>query len=297
MRESELLEHIRVRSAGLAGAGGVVVGPGDDCAVLLVGDGLMLATVDQLIDGRHFRLGETAIDMVARKAVARSVSDIAAMGGIPRFALATGALPRGFERGDALFERMHHWGNEFGCPLVGGDIAMTDGPMVLTVTVLGVARGARGPVLRAGARVGDGVFVTGALGGSFNSGRHLSFVPRVTEGQWLCDVLGERLGAMIDLSDGVGRDGGRVADASGVCIEIEAGWLPRHAGVVDWRAAVSDGEDYELLFTASGDVPGVCPATGVSVTRIGVVSAGSGCVVVDGSARVDVRDLGWDHRG
>lgn len=296
MRESELLEHIRVRSAGLAGAGGVVVGPGDDCAAVQLGDGLTLATVDQLIDGRHFRLGETSLDMAARKAVARSVSDIAAMGGRPRFGLATGALPRGFERGDELFDRMHHWGNVLGCPLVGGDIAVTDGPMVLTVTVIGSAHGARGPVLRSGARAGNGVYVTGGLGGSLASGRHLSFAPRIAEGVWLCDVLGERLGAMIDLSDGLGRDGARVAAASGVCIELDPRVLPLNAGVTDWRAGVSDGEDYELLFTASGDVPGACPATGTRVTRIGTVVAGTGCIVVDGRQRVDASEMGWDHR-
>lgn len=297
MRESELLEHIRIRSASLAGVGDVLVGPGDDCAVLRVGGEAMLATVDQVIDGRHFVLAQTPLDLIARKAVARSVSDIAAMGGSPRFGLATGALPRGFDHGDALFERLHHWAGAMGCPLVGGDIAATEGPMVLTVTVLGLVHSSRGPVRRSDARPGDSVYVTGALGGSLASGRHLSFTPRVAEGAWLCDALGECLGAMIDVSDGVGRDAGRIASASGVCVEIDARALPRHAEVRDWAAAASDGEDYELLFTARGEVPEACPATGVPITRIGHVVAGSGCVFLEGSQRIDGREMGWDHRG
>jgi thiamine-monophosphate kinase len=172
--------------------------------------------------------------------------------------------------------------------------------MVLTVTVAGVPHPVRGPVLRSGAQPGDAVYVTGMLGGSLGSGRHFSFEPRLAEAAWLCETLGAGgwgLHAMIDLSDGLGRDAGRVAAASGVRIEIDAGLLPLNPGVGDWRRAAGDGEDYELLFTAAPqvEVPPACPQTGTRVTRIGRVVEGDGAVVVTPERTWDVSELGWEH--
>ena len=299
MHESELLAHIEQRSRDLAGRGAIVVGPGDDAAVLNL-RGLTLVTVDHLVEGRHFEPRTTTIEQLARKAVARSVSDIAAMGGRPTAALATGCLPFGYEQGDELFDRMAYWARHWGCPLVGGDIAMSDGPLVLTVTVIGTAHGSRGPVLRSTARAGDVVYVTGALGGSLASGRHLSFEPRVEEAAWVCDALGAGLHAMIDLSDGLGRDAARVARASNVRIRLEAASIPLHSGVADWRTGAADGEDYELLFMADPavSVADRCSQSGTAITRIGTVSAGGGGVLVslaDGEVSVD--ELGWEHGG
>ena len=138
---------------------------------------------------------------------------------------------------------MRAWAERFGCPLIGGDIARVAGPTVLTCTVVGAAHPARGAVLRSGARVGDGVYLTGALGGSFASGRHLTFTPRVREAAELCDALGEDLTAMMDVSDGLGRDAARIGEASGACLEIEASAIPMHAGVPGWREAAGEGED------------------------------------------------------
>lgn len=297
MRESELLAHIEARSRGLEGAGAIAVGPGDDCAVIAPA-GPTLATVDQLIAGRHFDPASTTIDQIARKAVARSVSDIAAMGGTPTWGLATGCLPFGYPRADELFDRMAHWATHWGCPLAGGDIAFADGPMVLTVSVFGVPHASRGPVLRRGARPGDLLYVTGELGGSLRSGRHLMFEPRVRVGAWLCDTLGDSLHAMIDISDGLGRDAGRIGKSSGVRIEFDAERLPLAEGVREWREGMSDGEDYELLFAASPNafVPAVCPLTGARLTWIGRVIAGDGAFVLSpggGLHRAD--DVGWDH--
>src|SRR5690606_5721242 len=134
--ESVLLRRIAERSAHLVeGMRGVLeIGPGDDCAALRLPPGATLLTVDQLVEGRHYT-PDTALDLVARKCVARSVSDIAAMGGTPVAALATGALRDAFDREDELFRALHRWADAFGCPLVGGDIARTPGPTVLTCTV------------------------------------------------------------------------------------------------------------------------------------------------------------------
>lgn len=324
MRESELLRHIAARSAELSRRfPRVLVGPGDDCAVLAGGAEQLLITVDHVVEGKHVELlGEEpsgqVLDLMARKAVARSVSDIAAMGGTPVASLATACLPAGMRQStaDELFDRMHAWANHWNSPLIGGDIASTaaamPGPLVLTVTVLGHAHARHGPVLRSHARAGDVVYVTGKLGGSLVSRRHLTFEPRVREAGFLCDfsaahgdsargrsstVSGRALGAMIDLSDGLGRDAGRVADASGVRVEIDAGALPRHVGVDSWRAAMSDGEDYELLFTmdAGVELPRECPGTGVAFTRIGEVRAGAGCVVRTADGEIDAAGLGYDH--
>jgi thiamine-monophosphate kinase len=321
MRESELLSHIYERSRGLVAPGArVIVGPGDDCAVVDVGGNTssfanqLLLKVDQVVEGRHFT-SDTPIDLIARKAVARAISDIAAMGGSPMVSLCGAILPANYARANALFDATARWANHFGAPLVGGDIsmlgsnaeatthksaAMQQGPLILCVTIVGRVHAVRGPVLRSAACVGDGVYVTGNLGNSFASGRHLTFEPRVREGQWLCNALGDRLHSMMDISDGLGRDAGRLAQASNVGIEIDANAIPRHADSPTWRQAASEGEDYELLFTASGDVPGVCPATGTVITCIGRVVAASGSqepsvVIRDASHVLKADDLGWDH--
>lgn len=298
MQESSLHEHIYARSAGLTAGPGwsVVVGPGDDCAVMRSAEGgLLLLTVDQLVEGRHYKPG-TDLDLIARKAIARSVSDIAAMGGGPAWALATGLLPQGYPHADALFDAMARWANHWHCPLVGGDIAShaaPDHPLTLTVTVGGSVPSGHRPVLRSGAQPGDQLWLTGPIGDALASGRHLTFEPRVEQGL-RASRAGTGVTAMIDLSDGLGRDADRVARASGVIIEIDAAALPLHPGTPGWRAGVSGGEDHELLITAPArpDIPGL-------LGPLGVVRAcdasGPGAIVLDADGRHPARDLGWDH--
>lgn len=299
MRESELLSHIYARSKGLPAP--IVVGPGDDAALLEFpaagGPASVLVTVDQLVEGRHYDPSRASVDAVARKAVARSVSDIAAMGGRPTCALATAALRDGYADADRLFDAMARWAAHWGCPLAGGDIASVAGPTVLTVTVLGAPHPTRGCVLRSGARAGDALYVTGRLGGSLASGRHLSFEPRLREGAWLCDRLGERLHAMIDVSDGLGRDAARLAEASGVRIELDASRLPLYPDAGGWRRAIAEGEDYELLFAAPlEDALSAAGEAGALLTRVGTVAAGSGCFVRTPEGGLeDAAALGWDH--
>ncbi|MBL4809919.1 MAG: thiamine-monophosphate kinase, partial [Phycisphaerales bacterium] len=253
MNESQLHDHIYARSIGLALGGGneIVTGPGDDAAVIRSAAGeLSLLTVDQLIEGRHFE-SETEIDLIARKAIARSVSDIAAMGGVPSWSLATGVLPAGYRHADALFDAMSKWAKHWGCPLIGGDIAShgsADHPLTLTVTVGGTMKKDSSPVLRNGAKPGDHLYLTGQVGGSFESGWHLLFEPRLDAGQWASADHGKSgVHAMMDISDGLGRDADRIAKASGLIIEIDATKLPINHRCKDWRQACSEGEDYELL--------------------------------------------------
>lgn len=295
MRESDLHRNIFARSADLSAAfPGIVVGPGDDCAAVRTDGGEdLLLKVDQVVEGRHFT-AETQVDLIARKAIARTVSDIAAMGGVPRWGMASGVLPPGYPHSDELCARLAHWSRLFGAPLVGGDIATgpAGSPLMLSVSVVGVPHAKRGPVLRSGSRVGDEVWVTGKIGGSLVSGRHLTFSPRVREGTMLCDALGANLHAMMDISDGLGRDAGRLAAASEVRIVIEGSRVPLHPEAQNVASAAADGEDYELLF---------CVAAGSNIdsaiaTRIGCVGAGSGCglELADGRT-IDAAEMGWEH--
>jgi thiamine-monophosphate kinase len=303
VRESELLKHIYQHTAGMTARWPhVLVGPGDDCAVVRsAGPSSRLVTVDQLVEGRHFMPG-TPIDLIARKAVARSVSDIAAMGGSTSggWGLATGLIPEGFAAATELTDALHKWSAHWNFPLVGGDIAAAPRgtPLVLTVTVAGIPHPSRGPVLRSGAQPGDWLWTTGRLGDSLKSGRHLTFEPRLAEAAWLCDTFGRDLHAMIDISDGLGRDAGRIAEAGHVRITIESAAVPCHEGVTDVIRALSNGEDHELCFcTGPGvELPSATP-TGVLLTRIGSVDEGAGCFVLINGRPRDAADLGWDHVG
>ncbi|MBL9032493.1 MAG: thiamine-phosphate kinase [Phycisphaerae bacterium] len=310
MNESDLLARIYARSAGLSRFAQVVAGPGHDCAVVDAGaDGggsRLLLKVDQVVMGRHVRPG-TPVDLIGRKAVARAVSDIAAAGGRPLAALAGAVVPSAFDA-DGLFDAVFQWAAHWGCPLVGGDIS-GGSEMAVSIAVVGLPHATRGPVLRSGARPGDEVWVTGRLGGSYDAatglGRHLTFEPRLAEAAWLCDALGEGLRAMMDLSDGLGRDAARLARASGVRVRVEAGTLPSHEGV-DWRRAMRDGEDYELLFVVgagaserwrrTAEAAGGRTPTGVPLTRIGRMEAGQGACVVEFDGRdEDASEWGWEH--
>ena len=274
----------------------------------------LLVAVDQVVDGRHVRLDSTPLELVARKAIARSMSDIAAMAGTPIATLVAVTLPVGFgeARATQLFDAMHKAARDLDAPLVGGDIAIHSNPaapLVCSVTVLAEPATARGAVTRSGAQPGDTLYVTGELGGSLHPdglGHHLSFTPRIREGIALAEQLGDRLHAMIDISDGLGRDASHIAECSGVRLEIDAAALPCRAGA-DWRQALSDGEDYELCFAASGAVPATI--AGTRVTAIGRVLPGFGLsggeggsgggavtVMADGQ-RFGADDMGWEHAG
>lgn len=307
MRESELLRHIADRSGDLAGLSGafgqVLVGPGDDCAVVRTAGGdVLLLTVDQLVEGRHFD-PDTPIDLVARKAVARSVSDIAAMGGRPSWGLATGLLPDGFPHADRLFDALARWARRWECPLIGGDLAFGPGPLSLTVTVCGRMERGSEPLLRSSASVGDELWLTGPIGASLESGWHLRFEPRVEAGA--AAAASGIVHAAIDLSDGLGRDAARMGVASGVRLEIDAGRLPIRDRGLDWTRAVRQGEDYELLLavgprrTEAGALPlraepePLGPVGRVRSCRPGELP---GATIIDTDGREhDAGEMGWDH--
>jgi thiamine-monophosphate kinase len=287
----------------------VTIGPGDDMAEVLVpadasGAGRVLIGTDTILDGVHFRLPQDALADVGWKALAVNLSDAAAMAAQPLAAVGTVALPRTFsaEQAQELFSGMRRCADEFRCAWVGGDVTAWDQPLAVTVTVLAHAER---PVRRSGARPGQLVCVTGELGGSL-LGRHLTFRPRVAEALALARAV--RLGAMIDLSDGLSSDIGHICRESGVGVVIEAGGLPlsdaaRALARQDGRPAVEhalcDGEDFELLFTVQAGDADRLPTLdlGARVSVIGrIVEAAEGRTLVgEDGRRVPLEPKGYEH--
>ncbi|CAF0698029.1 thiamine-phosphate kinase [Candidatus Methylacidithermus pantelleriae] len=220
----------------------------EDCAVFrgLPDQGFWLLKIESVVEGVHFTKG-TPFFLVGRKALARALSDLAAMGAIPRYAMvALAASPRlslfALQR---LYEGMERLAKAYRLFFVGGETVRSDA-LLITVSLLGHTPGYR-PVLRCGARPGDSLFVTGELGGSFPT-KHLVFEPRLREGQWLAQNRLAR--AMIDLSDGLASDLSQLARASGVSFELDFSKIPRRPGI-SLSQALQDGEDYELLFAVA----------------------------------------------
>lgn len=289
MRELALLQHIYTHNRRLPDH--VTVPPGDDMAAVRVGDGVILVTVDQLADGVHFSAADTPLEWIGRKAITRNLSDVAAMAALPVGAVAAACLPRAFgeDRANRLFEAMRATAEQYGCPLIGGDISVWDQPLLMTVTVLAEPGGVD-PVLRSGAREGDVVCVTGRVGGAWaedgGGGRaeqapHLTFEPRVELARRIASIPGLSLHSMLDLSDGLAGDLARICEQSSVSAEIDADRLPlrpeaHHAARRDGRPAylhgLTDGEDYELCFTLDpSEADQLLPSEidGVPITRIG----------------------------
>jgi thiamine-monophosphate kinase len=234
----------------------VIVGPGDDCAILAASAEPWLITTDMLLEGSHFRLAEAGPRLVGRKAMAVNLSDIAAMAGRPVAAVVSVGLPRqgANEIAEGLYDGMRTLADAFDTALVGGDTNTWDGTLVLSVTILGQPT-PPGPVRRAGAQPGDWLLVTGPLGGSL-LGKHLDFTPRVREAIQL--QQNARLHAMIDISDGLAADAYHICEESNCGAVLRAEAIPIHAAagrMADGRTplehALCDGEDFELAFAVS----------------------------------------------
>jgi len=288
----------------------VVVPIGDDCAVLRFGDALWVVAADMLVEGRHFKEWASPED-VGYKAVAVNVSDVVAMGGVPRFVLASGGANEA-ETALRCMEGVLRACEEFGVYPLGGD---TTGAAALTVDVSILGQLAHAPVLRSGGRPGDLLAVTGELGASAagllaledgDAGperlvkKHLRPEPRVTSGR-----VAARLGAhaMIDLSDGLASDVRHLCEMSGVGCRIDLGLLPvagdtreylRSSGRDPEILAATGGEDYELLVAAPEKV--VEALVKESETPITVIGGMVGEEVVFVRSDEPVENLaGWDH--
>lgn len=301
------LEFVRWLRETLPGSPDLLVGPGDDAAVLRIGATTdAVWTVDTLMEGVDFRWDSATPEQVGRKALAVNLSDLAAMAARPTAALVSLVLPRqnGLEIGQRLILGMLPLAREFGVALAGGDTNSWDGPLVVTVTLLGQTS-ARGPLLRSGAQPGDVLCVTGPCGGSIVH-RHLDFTPRVAEALWLHERYD--LHAGIDVSDGLSLDLARVLAASGCGAEVDAAQIPladdaialaRAGGPSALERALSDGEDFELLLAippAEADRLFRDPQHPAGMARIGRCLAGEGMWLVgaDGT-RIELTPRGYVH--
>jgi thiamine-monophosphate kinase len=234
----------------------VLLGPGDDTAVLRPAAAPLLVTTDMLLEGSCFIMAEAGPRRVGRKAMAVNLSDIAAMAGKPTAAVVSVGLPRtgGRAIAEQLYEGLRDVADDFDTPIVGGDTNTWDGGLVISVTVFGEATG-RGPVRRSGAKPGDWLFVTGSLGGSV-LGKHLDFTPRVAEALELHRLVD--LHAMIDVSDGLAADLHHICTECGCGATLVAEAIPisdAARSMSDGRSpldhALSDGEDFELVFAVN----------------------------------------------
>lgn len=255
MHEFELIARL---TAGLPTGPMVVVGAGDDCAVLDVGlpDRWLLFKTDAVVEGVHFD-ATARPEQIGHKALARCLSDIAAMAGEPASALITLALPPAFEvaRIEGVYAGLNALARRHGVAIVGGETTTNPDRLLLSIALLGFVGKGRA-LLRRGAQPDDALFVTGELGGSL-AGKHLEFEPRLAEARWLAD--GFPVHAMIDLSDGLASDLRHLLTAGQVGAELQAGAIPispaarrrareRPGARPPLAAALADGEDFELLF-------------------------------------------------
>ena len=233
----------------------VVVGPGDDAAVIRPSPAMeLVTTTDMLMEGVDFELARHKAARIGRKALAVNLSDLAAMAARPLGALVSVALPRdgGELLGRQLIEGMLPLAAEFNCPIVGGDTNSWNGGLVISVTALGETAPGSAWV-RSGARPGDVVMVTGQLGGSI-LGKHFDFQPRVAEALWLAEHV--QVHAAIDVSDGLSLDLARLCEASRCGAELDLSDVPisgdadrlaANDGQTALDHALADGEDFELI--------------------------------------------------
>jgi len=323
--EFGLIEALsQLTSQGVADAG-VLIGVGDDAAAWQVDGSTMLATTDTLVQGVHFTSACTWREL-GWKALATNLSDIAAMGGVPQYALVSLALPGESEVDDVmqLYIGMLDAADLFHTAVVGGNISSAP-VFVVTVTLLGQAL-ADGVLTRSAAAAGDVIGVTGYLGSSaaglrmlthsvqlapevtaFLRRAHLQPTPRVAVGQ---ELVRQGVRAAIDISDGLIADLRHVCEASNVGAVVNVGQVPIHPLVRDafpgesLDLALSGGEDYELLFTCSREVMDAVRASvecsaesaGCAVTAIGEITEETGLTLVDDEgAPLEQGEKGWDH--
>jgi thiamine-monophosphate kinase len=322
--EFGLIRHLvqRVQSSNR----GVKVGVGDDAAVLELNPGEeQVVTIDTMVEGVHFLQQTMNWPDVGYKAVAVSVSDVAAMGGDPRHVLLSLAIPKQLELGnlEALYDGVAEACAEYGCSLVGGDVVSTSGPLVVTSTVLGAVPSGRA-LLRSGARPGDIVFVTGWLGGAEAGLRYLMERPPLPSDEALALVAFHQrpraqvqAGAILreegasscnDISDGLASELNEIAAASAVRLRIDAAKIPLHPATVNFARRRGEtpvdyawygGEDFQLVGTASpmafARALARCQSVGIRLTAIGRVEQGDGVIAETARGLEVIAPKGYNH--
>ena len=306
MNEFELIARL---TKSLPANPNVLVGAGDDCAVLDLGapDKLILFKADAVVEGVHFTK-DTPPEKIGRKALARCLSDVAAMAGAPTAALVTIALPENFDAEFVarIYDGLNALAEHFSMAVAGGETTTNPERILISIALLGtVPRGKQ--ILRSGAKTGDAIFVTGELGGAL-AGKHLQFEPRLAQAQWLAEHF--HVHSMLDLSDGLAGDLRHLLKASGVGAEILKAALPvsraaklaaRAGGKPAALAALTDGEDFELLFTIPGKDAVKLLDTWkkkfpqLKLSCIGKISSGDGLWLRDKTGTHKFNARGYEH--
>lgn len=307
--ERSFLAYVRGRCRKLPG---VEVGIGDDAAVYAPPPGRQVVCTDQIIDGVDFRWGEHRGADIGYKAVAINLSDIAAMGAVADSALVTLAIPRSdqvdasqsIEIAGDVYEGIIEAAAEHRIAIIGGDLSTYDGPLAISVTMMGHVKPDQTAWLRSGSQPGEAVFATGSFGGSL-LGRHLRPTPRLG---WVSEIraAGIQVTAAIDVSDGLSLDLDRLLAASGVGVVLDIDRIPIHpdaqrrselTGETAFRHAWSDGEDFELLITVSENEAQKIESRDWScnVTRIGSTTSRTGLWKREDSKLIRLSPQGYTH--
>jgi len=227
-------------------SGRVVKGIGDDAAVLkYTKDKYLLFTTDMIIEGKHFYKSAKA-ESVGKKALSCNISDIAAMGGTPKFAVISVGLPGSLDLryADGLYKGIRKAADSFKVDLVGGD-TVSSGKIIINIALIGEVE-KKNLTLRSGAKENDAIFITGNIGGSIKL-KHLNFTPRVKEARFLVNNF--KINSMIDVSDGLLADLGHILEESNKGAIICEKTIPVSRNALGFDSAVRDGEDFELVFT------------------------------------------------
>lgn len=302
--------------------GDIIRSVGDDCLVTRCpGESLLLFTIDTFVDGIHFTPEYFSFKQIGMRCMAASVSDIAAMSGLPLYSLLSLSMPPGtlYDDSFALFSGLAETGRGYGCPIAGGETTSTTGPLTITITVIGRVEENR-VILRSGAQPFDNVYVTGNIGDAmaglmafkkradgFDSLKKKFISPearialsRALSGQY-------KISAMIDLSDGIASDLGHICEESSCGAEIDARLLPISQDMYELTArygidpvhfALTAGEDYELLFTSPDrKIPKRGSILDCQVTCIGTIGENRGELILkdEHGNKETIHSKGYEH--
>jgi len=282
----------------------VIVGPGDDTAVLNYDrNHYLLLTTDCIVENIHFKRPAASFFQIGRKAMAVNLSDIASMGGLPLYALVSAGFPAGFpiKAIAKIVDGMQKMADTYGFDIVGGNLSRSP-VLFIDVSMAGKVE-KKYLKLRSGAKPGDAIFVTGKLGGTLLN-KHLNVMPRIKEGRKI--IRSVRVNAMMDISDGLSTDLCRMVLSSGVGFRIFFGDIPVSADAVRMSRtgkdailhALNDGEDYELLFTVPAGDKNKVPARvdSVPVTCIGEITKEKKCLGLSVKGKtVNIKPAGYSH--
>ncbi len=273
----------------------VVVGSGDDCAVMKFDEKrYQLFTCDMITEGIDFTLKDSPY-LIGRKAVSISISDIASSCGLPKYCLISLGMPKAtsLKFADLLFKGMIDVCREYGINIVGGDLSSSD-KIIIDVSMLGLVEKNK-LTLRSMARAGDYIFVTGELGGSI-SGKHLNFTPRLREARFLCGKF--KINAMIDISDGLAQDLSHILKQSRVGAVLYEELIPVSKEARGLSDAFNSGEDFELLFTLPQGEAGRLLRKKIAKYRLigEIVDRKNGFKLIYSSGKIkEIKSKGFSH--